>query len=87
MIFHPSSEESTAKHIFTTIIKYKNLMTPDVIGYYETDNMVIELSSGRGITGETMYGVTVIKDGKHSKDLCCAFYSKEKAIDYIEKLK
>lgn len=41
----------------------KNFMTPNVVKYGKLDkDTAFELSSGRGFKGETIYGLTVVKN-------------------------
>ena len=71
----------------------RNFITPKVLGYGKINkNMAYELSSGSGIYGGTIYGVSVvklIKGGKTQRmhDLSSSFKSKYKAKEYIEYLK
>lgn len=71
----------------------KNFMTPDVIKYGKISKYTaFELSCGRGIFDNYIYGVsvaTVEKDGKGYKnyDLSGSFDIREKAESYIKKLK
>ena len=44
---------------YSTYFKGRNFMTPDYIGFYETGDYVIELSSGSGFSSNMLYGVTV----------------------------
>lgn len=77
----------TAREIFKNIVKGKNFMTPNVIGYYKIKNGAAELSKGEGFTGSMMYGVTVVKDNEHNHELSQAFSSEWKAKEYINNLK
>lgn len=38
-------------------------MTPTVLGYYKLADGWVEFSTGRGIEGEPIYGITVRKEG------------------------
>lgn len=40
----------------------RNFMTPDVEGYAEGNGLYVEVSSGRGIDNDPIYGVTVLVD-------------------------
>lgn len=77
----------TANEIFTSVVKGNNFMTPNKISYHKIKNGAVELSSGTGFSGNTMYGVTVVQNGKHDANLSKCFYSKVKAMEYIESLK
>lgn len=77
----------TANEIFTSVVKGSNFMTPNKISYHEIKNGAVELSSGKGFSGNTMYGVTVVQNSKHNSDLSECFYSEIKAMEYIDSLK
>lgn len=75
----------------------QNFMTPTWLGYYrvtvEGREAWAELSTGTGITGRTIYGVTVAPSGNFAgrlappfKELSEVFSSKQDALDYIEAL-
>lgn len=69
-----------------------NLLTPHVIGYYVKGGLAIELSSGEGIDGKTIYGVTVLSssnpdDDDLRKNLSGCFPSREKADAHIAQIK
>lgn len=38
----------------------KNIMTPSVVTYGKRGNLIYEISTGRGIRDEPIYGVTVL---------------------------
>lgn len=38
----------------------KNIMTPYPLGYWEVDDLLIELSEGTGMEGEPIFGVSVV---------------------------
>jgi hypothetical protein len=69
----------------------RNIMTPDIIGYQVSGNRVIELSEGRGMEGEKIFGVTIrdYKNGEWKEpNLSQMFHSMGKAQDYArEKMK
>lgn len=75
--------------LFSDVVKGKNVMTPDVIRYVHTPHLVIELSTGRGLDGDDLYGVTVVnKDTKQRElELDDVFHSREFAEAYIAGLK
>lgn len=76
-----------AREIFKNIVKGENFMTPNVLGYYKIKNGSTELSQGEGFTGNTIYGVTVVRDNEHNHDLSQVFYSELEAREYINSLK
>lgn len=75
--------------LFRSVIKGRNIMTPQFVRYAETLNYIIELSTGTGFEGEPIYGVTVVNKhtGQHEFELSDMFYSREFAEAYIADLK
>ena len=71
----------------------KNFMTPHKLKVGKINqNVVFELSSGRGFRGGSLYGVTVVSANKHGKtkpqyDISKSFDNKNEAEAYINKLK
>ena len=63
----------TANEIFRSVVKGTNFMTPNIISHHKIKGGAVELSSGKGFSGSTMYGVTVVKDNKHNTDLSKCF--------------
>lgn len=74
---------------------HENFMTPNVLDVFQKDDYFIELSSGRGIDSEEIFGVTVIYfDGKTfmSQDhpfskYSQMFNSKAEALAHIKMIK
>ena len=67
-----------------------NLMTPAIIERGMKCVLAWELSGGRGLKGEPIYGVTVLED-KHTyavtrDDLSTLFYSEADAREHIKNL-
>ena len=58
----PDKDTSKAADAYRVFLNYgKNFMTPDIIEYgWVSDNVAYELSSGWGIGGGTLYGVTFL---------------------------
>lgn len=86
----------TAREIFRKVYPNggKNFMTPNILSVGKINKMVAyELSSGRGIFTDTIYGVTVVgvnpKNNKPMKfhNLSKAFDTRKKAELYINRLK
>jgi hypothetical protein len=79
----------TNQAIFRKAIKGKNLMTPDVIRYINTDKYIVELSQGTGFGGEDIFGVTVLNKRTNGAELELdqMFYSREFAEAYIADLR
>lgn len=71
----------------------KNIITPEVIRYGKINkNLAYEISSGIGMKGDTIYGVSIVeidKDGKTTRrtDLSDLFDSIDEVEMYIEVLK
>jgi hypothetical protein len=71
---------------------HKNVMTPRIVSLKQKGNKIIEISSGRGIEHEPIFGVTIaervspyeFKTGDKRSEL---FYSLEEAKKYAERLK
>lgn len=65
----------------------KNFMTPNVLGYWKGKIYVAELSTGRGITQQEIFGVTLVYlPGKPAQNGCQLFQSEQAALAYIESL-
>ncbi len=65
-----------------------NFITPNVLGYYRIKDGEAELSCGSGIlqAKKTIYGVTVVRGGKHDHDASKMFQSMKEAKEYIKEL-
>lgn len=77
------------KQIFEETFKGKNIMTPDIIEYRKVGDYFVELSSGRGFGGGTVYGVTVLEEteeGYSRSSLSKCLFSASEAYDYIYSL-
>lgn len=79
--------KQSLKTQFKEAVKGTNFMTPDIIEYIKIDNGVVELSKGKGIFSDTIYGVTVVRYGKKNSNLSNCFTKISDARDYIETLK
>ncbi len=71
----------------------KNVMTPNVISYGKIDNTTAyELSEGRGMEGQKVYGVSIVKyddntnNTQRDYDRSKMFYNKQEAQQYIKNL-
>ena len=73
---------------FTSVIKGKNFMTPDVNGYFISGNYICEVSHGRGFDNELIYGVTVVNGEtmKAEHDLSKMFNKRKDAYNYVKVL-
>ena len=72
---------------FRKVVKGRNVMTPDLVGYYRVEGGVAELSWGEGFDRKEIFGVTVVREGKHDHGASKMFYSEAAAREYIEELK
>ena len=79
--------------IFGRVYKGKpNFMTPTILEYFaiNNDKLLVELSSGKGIFSDKIYGVTVLEkteEGYSASELTIGgFYSLEEAKNYITSL-
>lgn len=67
-------------------LKGKNFMTPDILDYGRTKSYFWELSTGRGMTNQPIFGVTVITHTGEQTNLSNCFHSLESAKSHIESL-
>ena len=65
-----------------------NIMTPEVLAYYKLRKGWAELSQGRGMEGEPIYGVTIRMLGgdRLTPDPSKLLYSRAVALRYIQTL-
>lgn len=75
----------TASKEFCTIVGGRNFITPYVIDYYDIKDGACELSKGKFLDN-TLFGVTVVKNGENRYDLSKCFHSENEAMDYIKTL-
>lgn len=68
------------------LFRGRNFMTPDVLGFYKLRRELgyAELSEGRGIDHQPIFGVTVKPDTEHKLSKLC--HSRAEALAYIEEL-
>lgn len=73
---------------FRETLPHKNIITPDILKMYRAGNYIVELSHGRGMENEDIYGVTVVDayDKTHRNELSQMFEVRTMARKYIEKL-
>jgi hypothetical protein len=68
----------------------RNFLTPDFIslGFAPSGEYVVELSSGMGINGQPMYGVTVVTvhPAEKSFEMSKVFFSLAEAREYVSSL-
>lgn len=65
------------------LIKNQNIMTPNLVSLHSSKYYQVEISSGSGISGQPIYGVTVydIKAEKILHDISTLVYDLEEAED------
>jgi hypothetical protein len=66
--------------------KGNNFITPNILGEYIVGQHQIELSVGKGIFSDRLYGVTVAIDDIKQDDLSTCFPDIDEAIDYMKAL-
>jgi hypothetical protein len=73
---------------FTSVVKDKNFMTPDINGYWISGNYICEVSHGRDFSNNLIYGVTVVNGEtmQHEHDLSKMFTKRKDAFSYVKVL-
>ena len=72
---------------FSAIVKGRNFVTPNILGYVEIENGVAKISEGRGILSkDPIYGVTIVKNGKHDYELSKPFHDWKKLKQYVQSI-
>lgn len=56
---HKMSDAKSSSDVIAVLRSNKNIMTPNIIRFYEKSDKVVELTEGRGIENEQLFGVTV----------------------------
>lgn len=79
-------EEQSLAQQFNLVVKGKNIITPNLIGYRKIPNGIVEITEGTGFSNEKVYGVTVVQNGihDHDKSKCC--HSIEEVEEHIKTL-
>ncbi len=73
------------------VFRGKNMITPNVVGFYQCGDYLVELRRGSGVAGHgvfdyEMFGVTVALDGQRRTDLSKPFGSRGEADNYMQEL-
>lgn len=77
----------TDKQLFQEYVSGENWFTSKVERYGHEGRFVYELSSGKDITGDVMYGVTVVEIGRGRRsDKSRGLHSLKEAEEYIKTL-
>ena len=86
-------ETKKAKGLFSKYFNNKpNFMTPKVIKYGHSNGYYYELSEGKGLNNNKIYGVTILSVNPasnaiyHHKSLSDCFFTLGAATDYIKEL-
>ena len=74
---------SEAATMFRRAVSGRNIMTPNWLDFFPLFDGCAELSTGRGIEGEKIYGVTVVRQNKHHVDEGECFFSRREAEECI----
>ena len=87
---HKMSEAKSSSDVIAVLRSNKNIMTPNIIRFYEKSDKVVELTEGRGLENEPIFGVTVRSReggvwGDH-ENKSKIFWSKKGAENYAEGL-
>lgn len=89
-LLYTSEDEkmATLKEVFRREYKgASNFMTPEFMGYFERgQRYFVELSGGRGMSNEPIFGVTVVDAQGRRPDLSKLFHNEQEARDYIRDL-
>lgn len=72
--------------LFRSKIKYKNFMTPEILGYTSINNIVIEISTGNKFLDLEMYGITVCGSIGILDYLSKCVHSEKEVEEYLEEL-
>ena len=76
---------SKASSMFSRTVKGCNLMTPTFVAFYPLFNGCAEISKGRGLEDEPIFGVTVVRNNQHRTDEGKVFWSRKAAEEYIDR--
>lgn len=74
------------KNKFKKVVQGVNLFTPRILGYYEIENGVIELSTTK-LGAPNIFGVTVVLNGGLNAGLSKLFNTEKDAVEYIDTFK
>ena len=74
--------------LFKQVIKGDNFITPNLVGYFNNDTYVAELSQGTDFNNKTVYGVTVINHVlmERAIDMDQFFDNYTDAITYLKEI-
>lgn len=70
---------------FREVVKGRNIFTPQILEYRKIKGGIVEISKGsKFLDAGIPYGITVLKNNKHSSDLSKCCWSLEEVEDYIK---
>ena len=72
---------------FREVVKGNNFVTPNLDSFHKIKNGVAELSTGRGIDNNLLFGVTVVTDNDLKIGLSKMCETRKEANIYIDSLK
>lgn len=78
--------ESVIGQHFRSILKNRNLITNEVLGYINTNHGIAEISTGSKFLGLDMFGITLVDGYKHDTKRSKCVNSMKEVEDYIEEL-
>ena len=79
--------ESTIGQHFRALLKNKNLITNEVLGYINTNHGIAEISTGAKFLDIEMFGVTIVNSYKHDTEKSKCVNSMKEVEEYIEELR
>jgi hypothetical protein len=85
MIKQLQSSNGTAASAFRAVIRNKNFMTENLLGYAFIRDGVIEVTNGKFMDA-MLWGVTVVRHGKHDDMASKCLFSIEDVEAYINEL-
>ena len=81
------SYESTIGQHFRSVLKNKNLITNEVLGYIDTNHGIAEISTSHAkFLDMDMFGITLVKENVHDTKRSKCVNSMEEVEKYIEDL-
>ena len=79
--------ESVLGQQFRSVLKNKNLITNEVLGYINTKHGIAEISSGSKFLGIDMFGITLVDGYNHDTKRSKCVNSLKEVEEYIEELR
>lgn len=79
--------ESTIGQHFRFVLKNRNLITNQVLGYINTNHGIAEISTGSKFLDIEMFGVTIVNGYKYNTEKSKCVNSMKEVEEYIEELR